>query len=642
MQTPLPPRALPAPTHSPRLVATASAVAAALAYLLWLRLTGASVVGRGAVAAALFIALDAVLVALFWRASLRPALAPRMARALRLLAGAAGAGLIGRSIALASLTAGAGQASGSLADLFLVASYPLTLAAFLAIPTSGRATDRWKLLFDAGMVVSGVGAALWYFVLRETAATGTAPPIGVALALLYPLADLLILVTIVTVLLRRPSDGARDALGWLAVSAALGVADDLFRSLLLAWGGPLGVVWADALHFAASIALVASAELFLRAPQDAAPSIRAPVPGRLVSALPFLAAASTYALLLAIALRHWVEPISGLAIGAIAVSFFLGARQLLAMRQHAVIVAERAMHASEARFRSLVQHSSDLIFVLDAQGVIRFASSSVSRVLGYDPDSLVGVALPALSDPEDSARVGAFIEMTAQLRGVSPLADWRLRRPDGHVVEVEAIASNLLDDASVGGIVLNARDVGERKALLDQLAHQAFHDPLTGLANRALFRDRVTHAITLARRHARAVTVLYLDLDDFKQVNDSLGHAEGDRLLTLIAARLQACARSTDTVARLGGDEFAVLVEDTDSAVSAERLVERIREQMSYPFTLTGGDVSVTASIGSASAVGGGMDEILRYADLAMYSAKRSGRGQHRAFEAGMLGEMTE
>jgi GGDEF domain-containing protein len=129
--------------------------------------------------------------------------------------------------------------------------------------------------------------------------------------------------------------------------------------------------------------------------------------------------------------------------------------------------------------------------------------------------------------------------------------------------------SNLLADPAVGGVVLNARDVGERKALLDQLAHQAFHDPLTGLANRALFRDRVTHAITLARRQARAVTVLYLDLDDFKQVNDSYGHAEGDRLLTLIAARLRACARSTDTVARLGGDEFAVLVEDADSSLSA-------------------------------------------------------------------------
>jgi diguanylate cyclase (GGDEF)-like protein/PAS domain S-box-containing protein len=615
---------------------TASAIAAALAYLLWLRLTGASPAARGAVAAALFIALDGVLVALFWRASVRPAMTPRMARALRLLAGAAGVALIGRAIALFSLLAGVLPASGSVADLLLLASYPLTIAAFLSIPTSGRTADRWKLVLDAGMVVSGVGVALWYFALRETAATGAAPAIGVALALLYPLADLLMLVTIVTVL-RRPTDERRGALGWLAISAALGVADDLFRSLLLANGGRFGVVWADALHFAACIALVVSAELFLRAPHDARPSRRVPLSGWFVSALPFLAAGWTYALLLAVALRQWVAPISGVAIGAIAVSVFLGARQLLAMRQQAAIVAERTLHASEARFRSLVHHSSDLIFVLDAQGIIQFASSSASRLIGYDPDALVGVALSSLSDPDDASRVSAFIEMAAKLTGASPLAEWRLRRPDGHAVDVEAIASNLLDDASVGGIVLNARDIGERKALLDQLAHQAFHDPLTGLANRALFRDRVMHAITLARRHGRAVTVLYLDLDDFKQVNDSLGHAEGDRLLTLIAARLQACARSTDTVARLGGDEFAVLVEDTDSASSAEHLVERIREQMSYPFTLGTGDVSVTASIGSASAIDGGIDEILRFADLAMYSAKRSGRGQHRVFDAAML-----
>jgi diguanylate cyclase (GGDEF)-like protein/PAS domain S-box-containing protein len=615
---------------------TASAIAAALAYLLWLRLTGASPAARGAVAAALFIALDGVLVALFWRASARPAMTPRMARALRLLAGAAGVALIGRAIALFSLLAGVLPASGSVADLLLLASYPLTIAAFLSIPTSGRTADRWKLVLDAGMVVSGVGVALWYFALRETAATGAAPAIGVALALLYPLADLLMLVTIVTVL-RRPTDERRGALGWLAISAALGVADDLFRSLLLANGGRFGVVWADALHFAACIALVVSAELFLRAPHDGRPSRRVPLSGWFVSALPFLAAGWTYALLLAVALRQWVAPISGVAIGAIAVSVFLGARQLLAMRQQAAIVAERTLHASEARFRSLVHHSSDLIFVLDAQGIIQFASSSASRLIGYDPDALVGVALSSLSDPDDASRVSAFIEMAAKLTGASPLAEWRLRRPDGHAVDVEAIASNLLDDASVGGIVLNARDIGERKALLDQLAHQAFHDPLTGLANRALFRDRVMHAITLARRHGRAVTVLYLDLDDFKQVNDSLGHAEGDRLLTLIAARLQACARSTDTVARLGGDEFAVLVEDTDSASSAEHLVERIREQMSYPFTLGTGDVSVTASIGSASAIDGGIDEILRFADLAMYSAKRSGRGQHRVFDAAML-----
>jgi diguanylate cyclase (GGDEF)-like protein/PAS domain S-box-containing protein len=611
---------------------------AAAAYLVWLHASGSGPDARAHVVAALFIALDLVLVALFTRAAANPELNAGTARALRYLAGAAGVALAGRAIWFYTLLVSGTPAIVSVADLFLLASYPLTVAAFLAIPRVQQPTERLKLALDAGMVLCGGGVALWYFVLRDTLATGIASPVGVALALLYPLADLLILVAIVTVLLRHPADGNRRASGWLAISAALGVADDLFRSLLLARGGALATVWADALHLAAAIALIVAAEIFLRDPHssDSTPTVKAG--SRLVSALPFIAAGVTYTLLFVVATRQWVAPLSGLALGTIAVSLLLGARQLLSLRANALVVAEQAMHASEARFRSLVQHSSDLIFVLDAQGTIRFASSSASRVIGYASESLIGVALSALSDPEDSGRVNAFIEMTAQLPGVSPLAEWRLRRPDGHTVQVEAVASNLLADESVGGIVLNARDVGERKALLDQLAHQAFHDPLTGLANRALFRDRVMHAITLARRQDRSVTVLYLDLDDFKQVNDSLGHAEGDRLLSMIAARLRASARATDTVARLGGDEFAVLVEDVNSTVSAVRLVERITEQMRFPFALSNGDVYVSASIGSASALGGGMDEIMRYADVAMYSAKRSGRGQHRAFDAAMLG----
>ena len=637
MTTPPSSRALPAPARRPQLVAAALSLGAAVAYLLWLRLSGGSPAARSVVVSVLFIALDVVLVVLFRRAASNPILSPGTAKALRYLAGAAGLALVGRSIGLYALVALGARPAVSPADLFLIASYPLTLAAFLSIPRVPRPGERWKLAFDSGMVLSGGGAALWFFVLRETASSGAAPALGVALALLYPLADLLMLVTIVSVLLRHPADGNGRAVGWLAISSALGVADDLFRSLLLARGGLFGAVWADALHLTAAIALIISAELFLRDPQPA-DSRDTAVRGRLVSSLPFIAAGVTYALLFAVAVREWVPPLSGLAIGAIAVSLFLGARQVLSLRENAAIVTERAMHASELRFRSLVQHSSDLIFVLDARGTIVFASSSASRVIGYASESLIGVALSALSDPDDAGRVSAFIEMTAQLPGVSPLAEWRLRRPDGHTVQVEAIASNLLADEAVGGIVLNARDVGERKALLDQLAHQAFHDPLTGLANRALFRDRVMHAITLARRQDRAVTVLYLDLDDFKHVNDTLGHAEGDRLLAMIAARLRACARSTDTVARIGGDEFAVLVEDTNSTASAERLVDRISEQMRFPFALSNGDVTISASIGSASALGGGMDEIMRYADVAMYAAKRSGRGQHRTFDAAMLG----
>jgi diguanylate cyclase (GGDEF)-like protein len=199
------------------------------------------------------------------------------------------------------------------------------------------------------------------------------------------------------------------------------------------------------------------------------------------------------------------------------------------------------------------------------------------------------------------------------------------------------VANNLVADPMVAGIVLNARDVGERKALLDQLAHQAFHDPLTGLANRALFYDRVSHALDLAHRQGRAVVVLFLDLDDFKQVNDTLGHGEGDRLLTMIAARLRACARATDTVARLGGDEFALLVEDQLADEGGRKLVARIREQMAFPFTLAGTEVQVGTSIGSATGHGGSVDDILRHADIAMYTAKRAQKGSHRAYDPSML-----
>ena len=621
----------------PRRTIVAAALGYALAYVVWARLGGAGAHARAIASEAVFLPLNALAAALFLLASRHSETSVAMRRALRCLSATATLLVAGNLVTFHALLVAGRVGPGSLADLCYALGYPLTMIALLSIPVGRRRMDRWKFVCDAGMVLSFAGLALWYFVLRPIAASAAAPS-AIAVALLYPLADLLLLVGVVTIVLRRPLDDHHGAIAWLGVSTALSVVADLAFNLVFIQRGERALLGTDVLYLATYVTLVGSAELFWRHPATTRATGEPPRLARAASLLPFAAAGATFALLCTIALRQWVAPLSGAALGAVAVSLFLGARQLLALRQNAARVAEAAVRASEARFRSLVQHSSDLIFVLGADGVIQFASSSASRLLGYEPEALLGVELSALAHPDDAGIVSSFVSLTARLDGTSPPAEWRLRGTGDTVVQVEAVGSNRLSDEAVRGLVVNARDVGERKALLDQLAHQAFHDPLTGLANRVLFYDRVSHALELAHRQGRTVTVLFLDLDDFKEVNDTLGHAEGDHLLRMIAARLRACARTTDTVARLGGDEFAVLVEDGPAARSADRLVERIREQMAFPFTLAGQSVRISASVGSATAVGGEVDDVVRHADLAMYVAKRSEKGSHRAFEPAMLG----
>jgi diguanylate cyclase (GGDEF)-like protein len=199
-----------------------------------------------------------------------------------------------------------------------------------------------------------------------------------------------------------------------------------------------------------------------------------------------------------------------------------------------------------------------------------------------------------------------------------------------------------MHDPNVKGIVLNSRDVSERKAFEEQLAHQAFHDSITGLANRALFRDRVEHALERRARDDRPISVLFMDLDDFKTINDSLGHAAGDRLLGEVGERLRTCIRTPDTAARLGGDEFAVLLEDGGEGVGAADVATRILTVLDGPFHLEGKEVFVRASIGIATshvdrAVGPeGAEELLRNADVAMYIAKEAGKNRYQIFEAEM------
>ena len=290
--------------------------------------------------------------------------------------------------------------------------------------------------------------------------------------------------------------------------------------------------------------------------------------------------------------------------------------------------------AGEERFRSLVQNASDVIAVVAPGGIIRFVTRSITRMLGYEPGDLEGSSIARLLHPGDAAR-GPSVLVDGGL------VDWRLRRADGAYRHAEVVVADLQDDPNVAGIVLTMRDVTERRELESRLAHQAFHDTLTGLANRALFEDRLGQALARrARKPAGAVAVIFIDLDDFKAVNDTLGHQCGDELLMMASRRLVECLRPTDTAARLGGDEFAVALEvdDFDVERAIEIVANRILRALRSPFVFDGQEIFTRGSLGIAATPDGGatVDELLRNADIAMYVAKNSGKGRFKRFEPGM------
>jgi diguanylate cyclase (GGDEF)-like protein len=238
----------------------------------------------------------------------------------------------------------------------------------------------------------------------------------------------------------------------------------------------------------------------------------------------------------------------------------------------------------------------------------------------------------------DAVDRGQVRQMLGQIRNGLPLLeriDVRALGPDQESISVEIACRDLRDDPTVAGLVLTLRDVTERRRLEHELTHQAFHDALTGLANRVLFSDRVEHALDRAQRNGTLVGVLFIDLDDFKLVNDTLGHAAGDQLLVAAAQRITAALRSHDTPARLGGDEFAALIEDVDHPADLEEIAGRVLNALAQPFLVHGEQVSGVASIGlTTSADAGTAEDLLRQADLALYVAKGAGKGRWRSYQS--------
>ena len=314
-------------------------------------------------------------------------------------------------------------------------------------------------------------------------------------------------------------------------------------------------------------------------------------------------------------------------------SWVLGMSAALVFGFLALATSRLATRAAEQRFSSLIRHTADVIAVVGRNGAMSYLSPSAERVFGQSASALIGRPIMDLVAKEDQVRLREFVIRDLAQSGSSATIEVRIPRGADKQCVIEIQGTNLESESSIGGRLLNLRDTTDRKGLEEQLRRLAFHDPLTLLANRALFRDRVEHALAVNKRSDRGVAVLFIDLDDFKTINDSLGHGQGDRVLSASAQRLVKCTRNGDTVARLGGDEFAVLLENLTGEKPVVEIAARIVAALQEPFPFLGSGLRVAASIGIAFATpADGVEELMRNADVAMYAAKAQGKGRYAIY----------
>jgi diguanylate cyclase (GGDEF)-like protein/PAS domain S-box-containing protein len=320
------------------------------------------------------------------------------------------------------------------------------------------------------------------------------------------------------------------------------------------------------------------------------------------------------------------------------VFFWLILRTYRRQALQAVLREMASSRQSERRFRSLVQNATDVILICTGTGKITYYTPAAQTDWGYEGSALLNQPLLTLVQQEDQFAFAEAWRQALVLPGIDRRTELRLRDATNGARHTEMILTNLLHEPGVDGIVATIRDISSRKEFEQQLTQKAFYDGLTRLPNRALFLERLGQAIERAARHQSLVGLLFIDLDNFKLINDSLGHHLGDVLLTEVAARLQACARRTDTVARLSGDEFVILMPYIRGEADATQMADHIEQQFASGVLLNGREIVISASIGVAIARGGSTEaeELLRNADLAMYRAKTRGKGGHVTFESSM------
>jgi diguanylate cyclase (GGDEF)-like protein/PAS domain S-box-containing protein len=523
--------------------------------------------------------------------------------------------------------------SPSIADLFFLCFAPPAIVGLLVLAKRPVTRAGWVCLaLDAWLIGGSLLTLSWSIALAHTARVQGESVAPAALALAYPLLDI-VLVSLVLALHFRRSATNRSAINTAIAALALTVlCDALFTSPLLRESYRSGQLL-DAGWFAGSLLLAYAPWGARRTVETARPPRGTrhpsrPVAGSLAALTPYLAAAvCTLGILHNVIEGRRVDRV--VVLTGCTVVLALVVRQGIMLLDNIALTHELAQ--KENHFRSLVQGSSDVIMIAAPSGILRYVSPAAAGVYGREAEELIGSELACLIHPEDLGRV---VREVRRFLAAPPAdeptmrIDCRFRSGSGDWLNVESTVNR-----HQGGLLFNSRDITERVRLQAQLQHNAEHDPLTDLPNRALFTERVRQALTGRRAGDSGTAVLFIDLDGFKGVNDRLGHLAGDELLIQAARRLQDSVRSGDTAARLGGDEFAALVVGDGSRNQSAReyqvqeIADRLRLTLSQPYRVDGREVRVAASIGVAFAEPAiTPTDLMRNADLAMYRAKAAGK----------------
>jgi diguanylate cyclase (GGDEF)-like protein/PAS domain S-box-containing protein len=609
-----------------------------LAFVIWALVPDQSdPAGRAFIGDLAFVVPGLVVAALAARAARSPGLSRQSRRAWTWLAFAFLAYWIGDVIFFVYGVLGS-VPYPSLADAAYLAYYPLVLVGVASFPkVLDTRTHRVRFVLDALTVALGGGMVVWYLVLGPIAQIGEPHLAELLISVAYPIGDLVLLLGVAITVIRVPRELSRPALGLLVGGLLVTLVADLAFGVQNLDDTYESGRWVDALFLISWALLGMSAYRAYATRTSPAKPVEQPAVVDQVPLVPYLSVALGYGMLVAALRSDWSPTVAGLVIGAGALTGLVIARQVVAVRENMQLIAEREARRGEARFRSLVQNASDLIVVVDRDWAIRYETPSVERVLGYRLEDLQQTQLGEIIHPDDRAALAALSDGSTIAADQGPL-EIRIARSDRTWMFVEASFTNLLDDPDIRGTVVTVRNVDDRKRLELKLTHQAYHDSLTNLANRPLFTEELDTSLAQSGDGRGPVSVLFLDVDNLKRINDSFGHEAGDETLIEIARRIRESTRLSDLVARLSGDEFAIMLERPSSEATAVAICDRILSGLGAPFAIDGVEVALSASIGIAVSTPGeeSGDELLRRADAAMYEAKSAGKGRHVTFVKGM------